>query len=94
MARRRRALAVAVGVVLTLLVAWPVVQLLGTALISYGVALPWVGWLLVGFLLACLPATAAVATGTGSLRRGLLHGLWTGATVTVLTVGVLILVIR
>ncbi|OSM42731.1 hypothetical protein [Nesterenkonia sp. PF2B19] len=92
-ARRRRAFAVVVGVVLTLLVGWPVFQLLFMALASYGVALPWVGWLLGGFVLACLPAAAAVAAGTGSVRRGLLHGLWTGATFTVLAIGVLILVL-
>ncbi|GAA1175809.1 hypothetical protein GCM10009674_10670 [Nesterenkonia xinjiangensis] len=93
MARRRRRSGVGVGVVLSLLVGYPVFHMHFLALVSYGMGRPWGGWLLGAFLLACLPATSAVTVGTGSLRRGLLHGLWTGATISVLAVGGLILVI-
>ncbi|GAB3194621.1 hypothetical protein [Nesterenkonia suensis] len=92
-ARRRRRFAIGVGVALSLLVGYPVFHMVFLALVAFGADRPWAGWLLGGFALACLPAVAAVTVGTGSLRRGLLHGLWTGASITVLAVGGLLLIL-
>lgn len=85
-ARRRRRRGVVVGIVTAAVLGVPACLLLVTAVDMQSSARPWVGVLLAGVALACLPVAAGVATATRRVGGALFHGLWSGCLLSLLTV--------